>query len=329
MPLIVDEAHGAHLKFCTVNDAVSAGADIVIHSLHKTLPALTQTALLHIGKTFLVDERRIEEQLSIYETSSPSYLLMASIDACIRLLSEKGDKLFADYRERLRRFAQKTAELQNLEVVVYADSLIDKEIMSYEARKEDKSKSGKVSEQALSRSAGKAFYSKDPGKILIFTTGAGINGKELARVLLERYQIETEMSASGYILAMTSIADTDEGFERLAKALKELDKSNAGLIRENGGSNADLYTILQSKENRLHCLTPAVESPYRIGSYEEAVGKICAEYIYVYPPGIPLTLPGDPVTKELVSYLRSLEEAGENVVKSRSGEKEGIAFSLF
>ncbi|MBR2274837.1 MAG: hypothetical protein IJ873_02060, partial [Lachnospiraceae bacterium] len=134
---------------------------------------------------------------------------------------------------------------------------------------------------------------------------------------------------SGYVLAMTSIADTDEGFERLAEALKELDKSNAGLIRENGGSNADLYTILQSKENRLHCLTPAVESPYRIGSYEEAVGKICAEYIYVYPPGIPLTLPGDPVTKELVSYLRSLEEAGENVVKSRSGEKEGIAFSLF
>ncbi|MBQ8971054.1 MAG: aminotransferase class V-fold PLP-dependent enzyme [Lachnospiraceae bacterium] len=296
VPLIVDEAHGAHLKFCTVNDAVSAGADLVIHSLHKTLPALTQTALLHIGNSSLVDERRIEEQLSIYETSSPSYLLMASIDVCIRLLSEKGDKLFADYRERLRWFVEKTKGLQNLKVVVYADPSI---------------------------------YAKDPGKILIFTGQAGINGKELARVLLERYQIETEMSTSGYVLAMTSIADTDEGFERLAKALKELDKSNAGLIRENGGSNADLYTILQSKENRLHCLTPAVESPYRIGSYEEAVGKICAEYIYVYPPGIPLTLPGDPVTKELVSYLRSLEEAGENVVKSRSGEKEGIAFSLF
>ena len=118
IPLIVDEAHGAHFGFGGgfPENAVKLGADAVIMSLHKTLPSFTQTALLHLTSD-RIDEKRVERYLSIYETSSPSYIFMAGMDACIRLVTENGQKLFADYRNRLTDFYKKTADLQYLHVM--------------------------------------------------------------------------------------------------------------------------------------------------------------------------------------------------------------------
>lgn len=115
VPLIVDQAHGAHFRFSEYfpEDAVSAGADVVIHSVHKTLPSLTQTALLHVqGK--LVDRERIRKFLSVYQSSSPSYVLMASIDACVDLIEREGRELFEQHVRDLRAFRENCRDLKML-----------------------------------------------------------------------------------------------------------------------------------------------------------------------------------------------------------------------
>ena len=108
LPLIVDEAHGAHLPFHPYfpQSALEKGADIVIQSLHKTLPSLTQTGLLHICSQ-RVSRERVESFLGIYQTSSPSYVLMGSIAACLRYLKTEGRRDFETYTQRLDQCRRK------------------------------------------------------------------------------------------------------------------------------------------------------------------------------------------------------------------------------
>ena len=104
IPLIVDEAHGAHFHFHKLfpEDSLSLGADVVIHGIHKTLPALTQTALLHLdGK--IVNRKAIKKYLSIFQTSSPSYVLLGSTDQCMEFITAKGDAFSGRYAVRLQR----------------------------------------------------------------------------------------------------------------------------------------------------------------------------------------------------------------------------------
>lgn len=113
VPLIVDQAHGAHFPFSKYfpEDAVSAGADVVIQSVHKTLPAMTQTALLHVQGE-IANRERIRKFLSIYQSSSPSYVLMASIDACVDLIERDGEELFAKHVRELKNFRESCRELK-------------------------------------------------------------------------------------------------------------------------------------------------------------------------------------------------------------------------
>lgn len=117
-PLIVDEAHGAHFGFSKYfpENSVHLGADIVIHSLHKTLPSYTQTALIHInGK--LVDRQKVRMFLQMYQTSSPSYILMAGIDECIRYVEEQGTDAFDKFAERLDRIYKRAKEFRSIHLV--------------------------------------------------------------------------------------------------------------------------------------------------------------------------------------------------------------------
>ena len=122
IPLIVDEAHGAHLGFSEnfPASAVSEGADVVIQSFHKTLPSLTQTAVLHRMSERIAPER-IRKYLSVYQTSSPSYLLMASIDRCVRILQSRSERYFADLEENLTTFYRKVQDLKHLKVLTEED----------------------------------------------------------------------------------------------------------------------------------------------------------------------------------------------------------------
>ena len=126
IPLLVDEAHGAHLGLFEgwPRSAVQLGADLVVQSAHKTLPSLTQTALLHLGKGSLADPAEVERQLDVFETSSPSYPLLVSLDGCTGLLREQGKALFSGWEQRLDRFDRDILPLKQLKVLCHgADRL--------------------------------------------------------------------------------------------------------------------------------------------------------------------------------------------------------------
>ena len=184
--LIVDEAHGTHLGMHPYfpENSNRLGADIVIQSMHKTMTGLTQTALLHVNGE-RTDVRRIMHYLEMLQTSSPSYLLMNSIDACVALLRERGEELFEAYVKRLEHFRAEAAKLQHIKL--------------FET----------------------AHY--DRGKIVLTPDGA-FTINDLYCALRYDHQIQLEMLGHDYALAMTSFADSDEGFARLLAALQEIDQ---------------------------------------------------------------------------------------------------------
>ena len=289
--LIVDEAHGAHFGFGAgfPENAVRLGADAVIMSLHKTLPSFTQTALLHCNGT-RIDPGRVARYLGVYETSSPSYLFMAGMDACIDLIREQGAELFAEYRRRLDAFYRDTADLAQLHVM----------------RREDLCK-----EEA---------YDWDDSKLMIYAGTMG--GEALHQELLGHYHLQMEMVSADYVLGMTSLMDTDEGMRRLVTALHEIDEKNRcmaalrGTDEENRRLDAPEagFTARMYRENpRRMQIYQALDLPYREVPFDEAVGKMAADYVYLYPPGIPLIVPGEIITEEFIRHIRECRERKLNV----------------
>ena len=226
VPLHVDSAHGAHLGFSPMfpRGAVAEGADVVVMSLHKTLPALTQCSLLHVSGG-LADSDGIARMLSILQTSSPSYVLMSSIDRCLRLLASAAEvgRLFGTYERNLVGFSEVVSKLENLSILWHGGG--HREIASSIGVPAG---AGLCSDPALlgcgSGSASARIHACDPGKIVILTEKTPLSGTELAAVLRDRYCIELEMSRPKYAVAMTSICDRPDGFARLAAALREIDR---------------------------------------------------------------------------------------------------------
>lgn len=273
IPLIVDEAHGAHFGFHPYfpESALRQGADVVIHSLHKTLPALTQTALLHVEGD-LADRERIFRYLDMLQSSSPSYVLMAGIDRCIHLLGEKREELFAPYVEGLEKLRQRLAHLEKI-------SLAETE-----------------------------HY--DRSKLVLSVAGADMTGRELYLRLLETYHLQLEMAAGSYALAMTSVGDTEEGFRRLGDALEEIDRS-AG---ERPAGAAGLAGALPKNETvltsaRMEESSGEKESVRKL-PLEECAGHVSTEYAYLYPPGIPVIVPGERISRESVEMLLTSRSQG-------------------
>lgn len=273
IPLIVDEAHGAHFPFynCFPSSAIYEGADIVIQSLHKTLPSLTQTAILHVCSES-VNLDNVKEYLSIYQTSSPSYLFMASMEYAVHYAAEKKEE-WKNYWKRLQRYRKLISSLVHIE-------LIDKKQME---------KYG--------------VYAYDPSKLVLSIKNKNMTGNELKHILLEKYHIELEMAERSYVIAMTSIMDTEEGFLRLYKALKDVDEQLQTVMEKNE------IQIEHIKENRQTCIpAEALQRESEFIKLEESVGRISAAYIYLYPPGIPVLTPGEYVEKEIFLLIKRYQE---------------------
>lgn len=292
IPLLVDEAHGAHLGFNNYfpPNSISLGADITIHSLHKTLPSFTQTGLIHV-KSNLVDYEKVKYYLSIYQSTSPSYILMSSIDKCINLLLEEKEDLFYSYSNRLIKFYKRMGKLKSLKVIF----------------KENKD-----------------FYMFDPSKIVVSTRNTNLSGKDLYDILLEDYKIQVEMSSTDYIIAMTSICDTDEGFKRLADALLEIDNetSNSKIIKNPNISSdktnkatykPQLYSKLTRETKIDRSSYEAINSKLESIPFSKSAGRVVGEYIYLYPPGIPVLVPGEVISENHIIYLQKCKELGLSV----------------
>lgn len=323
VPLIVDEAHGAHFGFHPYfpENSNVKGADVVIHSIHKTLPALTQTALIHMNGIF-ADREKIKKYLHILQTSSPSYILMAGIDACVGWLgSEKKDAAFDDYVKLLKETRNQLKKLRHLQMI---------ETENF-----------------------------DFSKIVISVKGTRYLGRELYKLFLEKYHLQMEMAAGTYVLAMTSVGDIREGFQRLVQALHEIDgnleKENglplSGIDRNLEKENEPILSVIDKKlkEENLRPLSeseltldsenggigltaagiPRLEQVFSSSKAEQAgkqnpesvnalpwsccCGKISMEYAYIYPPGIPLIVPGERISKEVIARIEEYSKMGFDI----------------
>ncbi len=281
IPLIVDEAHGAHFHFSNYfpTSAAELGADLVIQSFHKTLPSMTQTAVLH-NCSDRVDSRLIRRFMGIYQSSSPSYILMASMDACMEKMSSDGNEMFREFTKILEKARRRLSECKYIR-------LVSPEIGT----------------------AGVFDY--DRSKLLFSTRYASMTGSELAQILLEKYHIQVEMETEHYVLALAAVGDSEEGFERLCQAIEEIDQEEAQKKKEKreaeepkAGRTA--YTSL----SQFMSITEAMESESEIRKLEESVGRISAEFGYLYPPGIPLIVPGEQITGQFIRNMRIYMEEG-------------------
>ena len=286
--LLVDEAHGAHFGFHPYfpTSAITLGADVVIQSLHKTMPAFTQTALLHT-KGSRAPVEKISQYLSMLQSTSPSYVLMAGMDHCIRLIEEKGLPLFDSYVDRLKELEKNLSKLKHLSIY-----------------------KGPAQGRAI----------KDPSKIVIGTERTSITGKELSKRLLLQYKIQLEMTGKDYGIAMTSIGDTLEGFQRLSEALIEIDSSLTFKEKEYTDKTTcneirpqiHIPSIYEAKNSQMESIALLL-----------AEGRISGNYIYKYPPGIPILAPGEVVTKEIIEVITLYSTMGYEMVGVKTHPQEG------
>lgn len=275
--LITDEAHGAHFAFSEAfpNSAVSEGADVVIQSIHKTLPSLTQTALLHF-KGNRISKERVIRYWDMYQTTSPSYVLMGGIDRCMTILETEGTILFDEYVKRLKRLRSEISKLKYI----------------------------------------KLFTTDDISKIVLIVK----DGKMLYRDLLEKYHIQLEMASLNYVIAMTSIGDKQEYYDRFLKALQELDSKKYELEQV-------IKTVV--------CKPVIKKRPYEAMNEESELvmlkkceGKIAAVSVCFYPPGIPLVNPGEVITQEIIEIVETGLKKNLEVIGIEKEEKGAYILCL-
>jgi len=286
IPLIVDEAHGAHFGFAKELPVSSVPfADVVVHSTHKTTRALTQTALLHVCSE-RVDEAEIQRYLDIYMTSSPSYILMASIEEAIRELSEKGQQMYTDYIRGRRTFLDMAASLKHFEIL---------------------------------KTPG---ICQDPCKFVIGYKDKALSGQVLYDILLKRFHLQMELCQGKHVLAIMTPHDGEAGFIRFLCALRELDKE--------GEQKTDQASFLESDREPTMSLPHKKELPSKLPiqkmSLEEAwrkgrrvllsdsIGQVCSEFVYQYPPGVPIMVPGEVWDEAQIAYIRDILDKGYEVL---------------
>ncbi len=275
IPLIVDEAHGPHLAFSEKlpMSALKAGADICAQSTHKIIGSLTQGSLLHV-KSKYIDPKRVQQILNLMQTTSPSYIIMASLDCARRQIALEGKDLL-----------QKTIELCK-----YTRDEINKIPGFYCFGEEVLGKPGS--------------YSFDPTKLTISSRELGITGFELDMILADKYHIQMELSDFYNVLAVGSFGDTKEGMDRLLSALKEISNDYYGK-KETVQDFLDIPAIPTKILNpREAFYSDKISIPLN-----ESIGKISGEFLLAYPPGIPVLCPGEEITQEVVDYVHDLKRA--------------------
>ena len=281
IPLIVDEAHGAHFCFSDYFpvSAVELGADIVIQSIHKTLPSMTQTAVLHRCSD-RVSSDMLKRFMGIYQSSSPSYILMASIDACMDKIEKDGQELFLSFTENLKRVRERLEKCSCIKI-------------------------------ASSDMIGKAgIFDYDRSKLLFFTKETSLTGRMLHEILRQEFHIQMEMESEQYVLGITSVGDTSDGFDRLCEAIEEIDRRES--LKKKSEEKAEVLNenspCMEMKQ--IMSLAEAMESTTRRCPLEESIGKISAEFVYLYPPGTPILVPGEQITGQFIRNMRRYMEQG-------------------
>lgn len=284
--LMVDEAHGPHMTFSDKLpiSALEAGADIVIHSTHKTLPSFTQTSMIHVG-TDRIDLNKLRDRYQLYTTTSPSYLFTLSNELAVAYMdSQEG-------RERLDKSLSKIDE-----VIERLNKIPRVEVFTGDPDDE-------------------TIYSKDKTKILINIDG--IRGSMVKKKLRTDYNIRLEMADFYYALILTSLMNDDEEFERVIAAIEDLAKKEP--YEEINWVNVKMPTpkiIMRPAD--------AYYGKKELIKLKDAIGRVSAAPIIPYPPGIPLIVPGEEITQEIYEHCLFLMDNGIEIVGLIGKGKEDV-----
>ncbi|WP_093796193.1 aminotransferase class I/II-fold pyridoxal phosphate-dependent enzyme [Sporomusa acidovorans] len=284
IPVIVDEAHGPHLKFSPrlPMQALDAGADIVAQSTHKIIGAMTQCSLVHCRKD-RIRVPRLKAMLQLVQSTSPNYILMASLDVARMQMATAG-----------RTLIERAVDLAN------------------QARREINKIPGLYC-FGNEKAGNPGVFRIDPTKVTVTVKGLGITGAEAEQILRHQYKIQVELADIYNILFLITIGDSEQEVQALVAALKDLAATHQG-----SHDVSALPEICQA--GRYPALPKQIISPRDalFGNtcrvpFADAAGKICAEIVTFYPPGIPILCPGERITQEIINYCHVLQNAGLHI----------------
>lgn len=296
--LIVDEAQGAHLNFMEGHEtAMQQGADIVIESLHKTMPALTQTSLLHVMNPEL--DERVRRYLQIFQTSSPSYIFMQSMEKAVAFGANNRDE-FARYGRRLEAFAGKCDGLRNIR-------LFRPDVSS--VKNDEICNACKV----FDHDEGRLVFVVRPGTVV--ESGQKFTGVMLAEILADRYGLIVEMASVSYVICISSVVDSADSYDILFNAVAEID-GNLGY--EPDKTDRQELDIISGRRSAMPPGT-AWDRLAESVPIEGAAGKVSGAFVYAYPPGIPVLAPGEVVDRQAVNGIKSMIDSGLNVAGVNDG----------
>lgn len=264
IPVLVDEAHGTHFAFhpALPPSALSLGADGVVQSVHKTGGSLTQSSICHLGRDARLSQSRLREMLRLVQSTSPSYLLMASLDLARRELSLHGHAMWDRAIDLAHSARQRLADLKGIRV----------------------------------------HHSDDPTKLLIDVRGRGLTGFQASAHLWEQ-GVAVESAGLGYVLAVLTPGDTTASIDTLVGVVSELPEGPGAPPPP----PEPPWPVVELSPREAY-LGEKVSVPLA-----EAVGRIAAELVAPYPPGIPVVAPGERLTPDVVTYLRHAAAAGHHL----------------
>ncbi len=287
MKVLVDEAHGTHFYFGDYMplSAMSVGADMAAVSMHKTGGSLTQSSVLLLGPD--VNPGYVRQVINLTQTTSASYLLLTSLDISRKNLALNGKKIF----EKVTTLASYGKREINRIGGFYAFS---RELVN-----------------------GDDIFDFDPTKLSVHTRDVGLAGIEVYDILRDRFDIQIEFGDIGNILAIISVGDSMLNIERLISAMSEIKRL---YTRDPAG-------MLDHEYIEPHVVCSPQEAFYSAKTQlplDDTLGKVCAEFVMCYPPGIPILAPGELITADALEYIKYAKIKGCNLLGAEDMNTEKI-----
>lgn len=279
IPLLVDEAHGPHLKFSDKlpRCAMDAGADICCQSTHKLTGALTQASMLHMQGD-RINHNHVKQCLSLLQTTSPSYILLASLDTTRKQLATEGEKLISYSISLAQSFRERINKIPGF--YCFGEEVLD----------------------------GKGRFAFDPTKVTVTAKDLGLHGYELDKILIEKYNIQVELSDFYNVLFITTYGDREKDINKVIEALEDISKtySEHNKLAKNFKEIPDIPEMIQIPRESF--FSKKTRKPI-----DECVGEISGEFIFAYPPGIPVLIPGERITEDMLHYIFELRDSDLSV----------------
>ena len=277
MLLLVDEAHGAHFGFHSAlpKTALQCGADIVAQSTHKTLPAMTQSSMLHV-KSDKVDIDKLKFFLQLTQSTSPSHILLASLDTARYIMQQKGEELLKDIVSSCNSLRDEIKNARGLYCLSKADIGRD------------------------------GIFDIDNTRITVNFSKLGLSGTAVDDILRSKFKLQVEMSDLYNIVAICTVGDNTESIKRLSEAIRTI-------AEEYGRDSKQIENQSLVAISMPSVVLKPWEAVYRSKedvSIDDCIGRICGEMIIPYPPGIPIIMPGEIINKDVIDYALECSRMG-------------------